>query len=201
VGTGHRPIADNTHDDNAVGSNIRAARESDAPFIAGIHVRSFQSAYSGLIPENRLRSLDVSARRSIWADRIAGAPDVSRHILVTGVDERLVGFIYYGPSPDADEDPVEVGHVFSVHVDPAVTGRGIGTYLLDHAVKGMAQMGFKEVTLWVVEANPAARRFYERLRWGRDGARRREHLGLEGEPGPEFDVETIRYRLHIGVPW
>jgi ribosomal protein S18 acetylase RimI-like enzyme len=201
MGTGHRSLSDNTHSGNAVGSDVRAAREFDAPSIAGLHVRSFQSAYSGLIPENRLRSLDVSARRSIWADRIAGAPDLARHILVTEVAERLVAFIYYGPSPDADEDSAEVGHVFSVHVDPAVTGRGIGTNLLAHAVKSMAQTGLTEATLWVVDVNPAARRFYERLGWRRDGARRREHLGLEGEPGPEFDVETVRYRLHFGVPW
>lgn len=201
MGTDHRSISDNTHSGNAVEPDVRAARESDAPSIAGLHVRSFQSAYAGLIPENHLRSLDASARESIWSDRIVGARDLARHILVTGVAERLVGFIYYGPSPDADDDPTEVGHVFSVHVDPGLTGGGIGSNLLAHAVKIMAQTGFVEATLWVVETNPAARRFYERLGWRPDGARQREHLGLEDEPGPDFDVETVRYRLRIGVPW
>ena len=199
MGAGHRSISDNTHNGNAPEVNVRAAADSDASSIAGLHVRSFQSAYSGLIPENRLRTLDVSARSGIWASRIAGAHDLARYILIAEVTERLVGFIYYGPSPDADDDPTEVGHVFSIHVDPAVTARGTGTNLIGHAVTSMARTGFMEATLWVVEANPAARRFYRRLGWRLDGARRREHLGLEGEPGPEFDVDTVRYRLHFGV--
>lgn len=178
--------------------DIRLALESDARSIASLHVRSFQSAYAGLMPEDVLNGLDVSARTGIWADRIAVVPDHGGQILVSVAVERPIGFIYYGPSPDPDEDPSAVGHVFSFHVDPAVTGRGIGGHLLTRALENMEQRGFVEATLWVVEANPVARRFYERLGWCQDGARRDERLGLEEEPGPDIEVQTVRYRQQIG---
>jgi ribosomal protein S18 acetylase RimI-like enzyme len=199
MGTCHRSTSDGSHRSDTVALDVRAADVSDAPSIAGIHVRSFQSAYSDVIPEDHLGRLDASVRSGIWAGRIASAHDLARHIVIAEAATRTVGFIYYGPSPDADDDPTEVGHVFSIHVDPAATARGTGTNLLLRAVKSMAETGFVEATLWVVEANLAARRFYRKLGWRLDGARRSEHLGLDGEPEPEFDVAIVRYRLHFSV--
>jgi ribosomal protein S18 acetylase RimI-like enzyme len=88
-----------------------------------------------------------------------------------------------------------VGQVLSVHVDPPVTGRGVGGALLDHAVATFRAAGFREATLWVVGDNPGARRFYERAGWRPDGNTRREPLAVEGEDGE--DVMLIRYRVDL----
>ncbi|MCP3860149.1 MAG: hypothetical protein GY704_10890 [Phycisphaeraceae bacterium] len=63
----------------------------------------------------------------------------------------------------------------------------------------MSDSAFSDATLWVVAENTGARRFYERLGWRPDGARRSEILGIEGEPGADCEVETIRYRIRLGA--
>ena len=48
--------------------------------------------------------------------------------------------------------------------------------------------GFDPVVVWVFEANPAARRFYEAAGFRTDGAR--STIDFDGTP-----VDEIRYRL------
>jgi ribosomal protein S18 acetylase RimI-like enzyme len=43
--------------------------------------------------------------------------------------------------------------VLAVHVDPDVTGRGVGGALLDRAVEELASAGYDLATLWVVTGN------------------------------------------------
>lgn len=111
-------------------------------------------------------------------------------------DDAVVGFIYYGPTPDADHDPNVTGQVLSVHVDPELTNQGFGRRLLHHALDSLRAVGCATATLWVVEENHRARRFYERDGWRPDGGRRREELAVEGEQGDQ--VEVVRYMLDLG---
>lgn len=55
--------------------------------------------------------------------------------------------------------------------------------------------GYRTATLWVVEGNVGARRFYARAGWSTDGASRREALAAEGEAGEM--VTVVRYRLDV----
>ena len=52
---------------------IRPAAEGDAAGIARVHVRSWQEAYAGIVPEAYLASLDVDQR-----DRASGRPTCAR---------------------------------------------------------------------------------------------------------------------------
>lgn len=178
---------------------VRNALATDALGIADVHVRSFQAAYRGLMPQDALDSLDVAARDRIWARRIAEADGEDRRIAVAEVEDRVVAFVYFGPAPDEEGSSDRSGHVFSVHADPGFTGRGIGAALMAHVVMEMSDAAFVDATLWVVTGNPGARRFYERLGWRSDGARRTELLGLPGEPGADYEAETVRYRLEFGA--
>jgi GNAT superfamily N-acetyltransferase len=79
-----------------------------------------------------------------WIGRqVAG----EREAWVAEVDERLVGYILLEP-----------GWLHSLYVRPGLTGRGIGTVLLDLA-KGLQPDG---LALWVFESNVGAQRFYLR---------------------------------------
>ena len=51
---------------------IRAARMQDVPQIAVVHVRSWQAAYRGLLPQAYLDALDPAQRISRW-ERIVPA--------------------------------------------------------------------------------------------------------------------------------
>ena len=102
----------------------------------------------------------------------------------------VVAFCQMIPSPDSGDDPKTVGHIPSIHVLPHLRGRGFGRALLDHAFAEFRRRGFGEVTLWVLEGNASARRFYEGLGFKQDG-------GRQTYPGTE--VPEVRYRIGIGI--
>jgi hypothetical protein len=54
---------------------IRAARVTDAPQIALVHVRSWQFAYRGLLPQVYLDGLDPAQRVGRWERSLAEATD------------------------------------------------------------------------------------------------------------------------------
>lgn len=196
-GTDPFPSASRLQADDEVA--VRGAQTADAPSIAVVHVDSFHAAYAGLLPRETLGRLDVGARTRIWAGRIADAAESGRRVTVVEHSGRVVGFAYFGSSPDDDEVPGQIGHVYSIHTEPTLTGRGIGTVLMIHATKAMTVAGFSAATLWVVAENTRARGFYERLGWRFDDVSRTEVLGIEGEPGASSEVETVRYRIRLGA--
>ena len=51
----------------------------------------------------------------------------------------------------------------------------------------LAQRGFREATLWVLDTNERARRFYETDGWRLDGTDKRDAIG-------EMQVKEVRYR-------
>lgn len=175
---------------------VRPARPEDAHDIADLHVRSWRAAYAGTVSAAALDRLDVDERAAVWTRRLAASPP-GQVTLVAESAGRLVGFLLLGPTPDADHDPATTGHVFAAHVDPDVTGLGIGAVLLGRAVDVLAGAGHRIATLWVVDGNQRAQRFYERAGWTPDGVSRREPLAVESEPGDE--VTVVRY-LRVLAP-
>jgi RimJ/RimL family protein N-acetyltransferase len=59
------------------------------------------------------------------------------------------------------------------------------------ALGALRASGFATASLWVLEDNPRARRFYEREGWRHDGAKREEEfLGVP--------ISEVRYRIELG---
>lgn len=175
--------------------DIRIASERDAAGIAGVHVGSWLATYSGYATTRRATEVGLAGRVALWTRRLR-SPEPGSFTLVATDGGRVRGFAHVGPTPDPDHDRNVTGHVFSIHVEPAFTGRGLGRRLLSRAVGSLRTNGYTAATLWVVAENRRTRRFYERLGWHVDGARRRELLAVEGEEGD--DVEVVRYRLDLG---
>jgi ribosomal protein S18 acetylase RimI-like enzyme len=74
----------------------------------------------------------------------------------------------------ADPDDARRGHLFSLYVDPAASGAGVGRELLGHATAELAASGHETATLWVFAANERAIRLYRSAGWTPDGAERVE---------------------------
>ncbi|MGH9246907.1 MAG: GNAT family N-acetyltransferase [Acidimicrobiales bacterium] len=161
---------------------------ADAEAIAAVHIASWVATYEGRRP-------DHAHRTYVWTWRLR-EPEPGRHTVVAVEGRSVIGFVHFGPSPDSEDDPAVVGHVFSLHVDPEHARRGVGRRLLDRAESAFRASGRVVATLWVVSANRPARRFYDKAGWRPDGTARRETLALEGEPGEEVDVVRYRIRLH-----
>lgn len=190
-------ISGEPHDDRANGSNaVRPAVPEDAPAIAAVHVRSWQAAYRGLIPDAVLNSLSVERRTAFWADAISDLQPPTG-VWVAERDGAVAGFVHVRRSKDQGADP-SVGEVGAIYLMPEAWSRGLGRALLDTAVVGLGRNGFEAATLWVFRDNARARRFYDRARWAPDGETKSIEIG-------GVSLVEVRYRIDLqrdgsGVP-
>jgi ribosomal protein S18 acetylase RimI-like enzyme len=172
--------------------HLRHATERDARAIADVHVRSWQQAYRGQLPQSFLDALSVSDRAESWRHWLATAPvSADRPFWVAEAAGRVVGFITTGPS--RDDDAVRgTSEVYAIYVDPDCWEKGIGTSLLERAVHDLRRHGNTLATLWCLASNKQARSFYERAKWRADGATKREVVG-------GVETEEVRYRLTLAA--
>jgi ribosomal protein S18 acetylase RimI-like enzyme len=115
---------------------IRGARPGDVDAIAELYERSFGTL-------SFLPTLHTLEEHRAWFGQVVA----QREVWVWEEEGSIVGFIGLG---DATVD--------YLYVEPEVTGRGIGSALLDHA-KARLPDGF---SLWTFQQNEGACRFYER---------------------------------------
>lgn len=149
-------------------TTVRRATRDDANAIADIHVRSWQVAYRGLVPDALLDGLSVQQRRTIWSQLLENNDD--SFTLVAERDAALVGFCSMA-TPSRDNDAAEATcEVAAIYVAPQAWRTGIGHTLLATALHDVRQDGWHEVTLWVFAANAGAIAFYNGFGFMPDGA-------------------------------
>jgi GNAT superfamily N-acetyltransferase len=169
---------------------VRSARPGDEPGIARVHVASWQDAYRGHMPADYLAALDVGQRAEAWRQRLPAARLSRGDVLVAMLGEDVLGFVHYGPSRDQGADPGRTGEIGAIYLRPESIGEGIGRLLMDEAVAGLAGHGYADATLWVLDANARARRFYERAGWAPDGA-------VLTDDSRGFAIREVRYRRSL----
>ncbi|HXW87518.1 MAG TPA: GNAT family N-acetyltransferase [Streptosporangiaceae bacterium] len=166
---------------------IRPAVVEDAAQIAEVHVRSWQGAYRGLIPQDYLDGLDPAS----WAEgraRSISQIDWARSACLVAADSAsVVGFAHVGPTRDAGEDRDLTGEVMAIYVTPDAWSTGCGRELMSVALRRLAEAGYRQATLWVLDTNARARRFYERAGFEPDG-------GVQSDDRGAFQLREVRYR-------
>jgi L-amino acid N-acyltransferase YncA len=166
---------------------IRPARAKDAQAIATVHVRSWQDAYSGLVPQGYLEAMDPARRVAGWKQTVRNVPGPGRGVLVAESADGVVGFSSFGPARDPDCDPGLVGELLTIYLLPSVVGKGIGRGLLAVTVSGLAEAGYAEAVLWVLDTNARARSFYAKAGWAPDGT-------AKEDDSRGFPLNEVRYR-------
>jgi RimJ/RimL family protein N-acetyltransferase len=151
---------------------VRPAVQSDATAFGLVHVRSWQAAYRGLMPQSYLDALDPEQRASVWQRWLSALEAPRATFALEHPVDGVVGFVGVAASRDPDADPALVGEVASIYLQPSHWGLGGGRLLMDEAVRSLAQAGFRRATLWVLETNERARRFYAAAGWRPDGDRK-----------------------------
>lgn len=149
---------------------IRRATIDDARAIAEVHVKSWQAAYRGLLPEDFLLSLSVERREAQWRSGIENPEQV---VLICEL-ETIVAFCSFAPSRDDDVDKTKVVELGTIYALEFVWGQGIGKQLWAEATRQMRECGFNEVMLWVLKGNDRAIKFYERMGMTFDGKTKTE---------------------------
>jgi ribosomal protein S18 acetylase RimI-like enzyme len=169
---------------------VRRARIDDVPGIATVHVRSWQAAYKGLLPQDYLDRLDPADRVTLWRNAVLNADWPGRGVLVAVLDGTLCGFAGFGPTRDADGDPRRTGEVYAIYLHPAAWSKGFGRDLMTGALASLAGAGYAQATLWVLDSNARARQFYANAGWAQDGA-------VTHDDSDGFAMTEVRYRRQL----
>jgi GNAT superfamily N-acetyltransferase len=164
---------------------IRDARPRDARRFEEIRLAGWKAAYAGMIDADYLAQLAVTEERiTSWEQRIA-SPAPRAVTLAAELAEEVVGLAVLMDS--RDDDVPEAAELLALYIEPNRRSTGIGALLID---AGFARMPQPLHTLWTLEGNAAARGFYERRGFVRDGASKELEV-----PGRPIEIRYRRTRL------
>jgi GNAT superfamily N-acetyltransferase len=138
---------------------VRPAIPDDAEGIAKVHVKSWQEAYVGLLPQATLDGLSVPARMRWWSGQLQETRNDRWTFVAIDPVSGIVGFaggthpprIMFGPA-----FKIPVLYVLQSHLR-----RGLGRKLMHALGNAMALYGPGDVALWSLASNQPARAFYE----------------------------------------
>jgi GNAT superfamily N-acetyltransferase len=166
---------------------FREAEAADAREVAEVHVRSWQIAYRGLLPDAFLDAMRPEERmaRYTFGDKRAGQP----RTIVAIENRSICGFATCGPA--ADQEVIGSGEIRALYLDPECWGLGLGRALMSTARQRLTGLGFTEAVLWVLAGNEKARSFYQADGWQTDGMAKPIEIG-----GAQLD--QLRYRRRLG---
>jgi GNAT superfamily N-acetyltransferase len=170
---------------------IRLADEADTEALAGVRQETWRAAYEGIIPPEILAGVTGDVNRNRGAFR--SHPTRPLLTAVSPSDE-VVGYASYGPERGADGTfgplpgsggAVCAAELYAICVTPDSWSSGAGRALMEHVLGGAHDAGYSDISLWTLERNERARRFYERAGFALTG----EQQVLDGLGG----VVEIRY--------
>jgi GNAT superfamily N-acetyltransferase len=189
---------------------IRAASAADAAQVAAVMRDSWQAAYQDIIEPallDRATSPDGGERirQSFWIrpwQHMLAATGGPAADAPGAAGDGIVGYATFGPEldvlgrpwpypPTAAGSAGEVAELYALYVHPDWWSTGTGRELMTRVLGTVQEAGYTAITLWVLEANARARRFYARAGFAADGARH-DLPDLGG-------VIEIRYRRPLGL--
>lgn len=144
---------------------IRLATPADVLPMAKVHIIAWRETYPGLLPAPMLERLSIS-REAIRRQRLFDRPHPSSGAtsFVADDQEAIVG---YGSCGRQRSDllnnhgfTAEIGELYILR---CAQRQGVGSGLMKAMAAVLLDRGHRSMSLWVLEQNAPARRFYERL--------------------------------------
>jgi ribosomal protein S18 acetylase RimI-like enzyme len=141
---------------------IRIAEVTDAKGIATVGVRTWQTNYRGIFPDEKLDQLSIEEHTERWKNNlIRNKPTENLEIIVVEDPKNgIVGFASGGKYEATH--PIYDSEIGAIYVLKNYQGKGIGTAMVKRMVKFFISKEWKSMIIWVLKDN-YQRRFYEKL--------------------------------------
>ncbi|MWC27988.1 GNAT family N-acetyltransferase [Paenibacillus sp. MMS18-CY102] len=153
----------NTHHEIAWATDWKAYAE--------VHAAAYREAYRGIMDSGYLAAYTAVNRESAYKAMIEAGGEKSARAAILSVNGQPAGCLLIGPSHDPDLGD-SYGEIEAIYLLSACKGQGYGKLLLRWGIDRLIEQGHSFLSLWVLEENEAARRFYERVGFQADGASR-----------------------------
>lgn len=164
---------------------IRNAKMEDCRYLGRIHVESWKVAYKGVVPDEFLERLTIENSEKRFINAISQGLEKN---IVAVKNNQIVGFTCIGKCRDSDVD-CTYGEIWGIYLLPSCWRQGIGTKLLLHDLTLLKNEGFYKASLWVLEDNINARKFYEKFGFEYDGTKKELNFGNV--------INEIRYKRDL----
>jgi ribosomal protein S18 acetylase RimI-like enzyme len=164
---------------------VRLADRGAAQPLAVLHLDAALAGYGHIFPVEAPPPTPDEVLEQ-WEHWLGADWDAGRRAFVAEEGIDAVGVVLAGPDP---AEPTS-GHVARLYVRPDRWGARIGSALYAQAIAHLTESGFPEATLWVLEHNLRARRWYERLGWHETGERKPVYAPAQ--------IDDLRYRISLG---
>ena len=173
--------------------SVRVGWADDAAAVAAVQVRAWREEYDGVLPAEVLDGLDAEQMAEAWRASLSRPDDARNRVLVALESSAVRGFAVTGPARDPDADPVAVGEVADLTVDPEHRRRGHGSRLVQACADTLRADRFHTAVTWLNARDDARREFLLEAGWGAVGAHR--ELDLPGDGS----VRVRQVRLHTDL--
>ena len=127
-----------------------------------IEITKMQNADAETLYDITAKTLDVKWTKEMY---LAELGDKTKHYFVAKVDDTVVGFV-------GAQLVLDNADITNIAVLPEFREKGLGRRLLDTLIADAKTCGIETLTLEVSEYNINAVRFYEKLGFIRNGARK-----------------------------
>lgn len=163
---------------------IRLGKPEDAEGVTDVHIRGWQAAYRGQVADAVLDALPQSRERRVlwWREHADG-------MWIAEEDGQVIGFARIGATADADAPP-GTGEVYLIYLAPEAWGKGVGRELFAKIVAELRVAGYARATLWVLDTNDRAQRFYRAAGWTPDG-------GVKTDERAGVTLRELRFAIKL----
>ena len=142
--------------------SLRHANATDVAAIGRIQVTTWRDAYRGLIPGDILANMRSEKIETFVTEILSGLHE-GTFVLVCEAEMRPAGFCIGGPERSEREGQCSFGEIYSMYVLPAYQRLGLGKALIRQAAGVLRSNGMTGLSLWVLQGNAGALRFYQSM--------------------------------------
>ena len=132
---------------------IRLATAADIQALAEVHVASWRTTYSGIIPQSALDQLSVAQRIELWSRAVLDPIPMSAVLVAEADNGQVIGFAACGPERQGGRD--YQGELYAIYLLQAVQGRGLGRAFVQVVARYLLAANMHSMLVWVLADNPA----------------------------------------------
>lgn len=150
--------------------NIRKAISTDASEIAAVHLKSWQTTYKDIIPNDYLSTLSYEDKKQKWKERLNSNTNKTFTYVAQNEYGKIVGFSLGGleqqePVENRFHEDLYKGELMAIYLLEEYQRKGIGRQLVFRIMNHLIEHKIPSMIAWVLKENSSSK-FYSSL-WGK----------------------------------